>query len=113
MSLILTKAEKNEVEKDIVDIGISELRQERLTKEDLKKIAEFTLSGMSLVSTRVDLNKFLEGLSTQWPIFKGVASIERGELTKMVENEVYSGALTLLKVGKIDRAIKLTQSVTN
>ena len=113
MSLVLSKAEKNEVEKDIVDVGISELRGSRITKEDLKKIADFTLSKMPAVSTRMDLNNFLEELALNWPIFKGIASIEKGELTKMVETEVYSGALTLLKHGKIDRAIKLTESVVN
>lgn len=113
MSLVLSKPEKNEVEKDIVGIGISELRQNRIKKEDLKEIANFTLAKMPLIKTRMDMNKFLEDLAIKWPIFKGVASIERGELTKMVESEVYSGALMLLQHGKIDRAIKLTESVVN
>jgi hypothetical protein len=113
MSLVLTLAEKNEVEKDIVDVGISELRQSRIKKEELKEIADFTLAQMPFIKTRMDMNKFLEELALKWPIFKEIASMERGEFTKMVENEVYSGALTLLKHGKIDSAIKLTESVVN
>lgn len=113
MSLVLTIPEKKEVEKDIVETALVEFERETIKKEDLKVIAQFTINGMKPVKTRVDLNNFLSLLSSKWPIFKGVASIEKGELTKMVETEVYSGALTLLQHGKIDKAIKLTQSVVN
>ena len=76
-------------------------------------MADFTVEGMKKVNNRVDLTNFLKNLSEKWPIFTNIAIIEEGNYKEMVEDEVYSGVLTLAAHGKIDSAIKLAKTMTN
>jgi hypothetical protein len=101
------------IEKQIVDIAISQFEQNKLTNEDLITIADFTVEGLKNVSSQGDLNGFLTSLANRWSFFTNIATIEEGASKTAVENEVYNGVLALAKHGKIDEAVKLAKTVTN
>jgi hypothetical protein len=107
------KQYKYKIEKDIVERALKDYEEEKLSRDELKNIADFTIQGMEKVNNRVDLTDFLKDLSARWPIFTNIAIIEEGSYKDIVEDEVYSGVLALAQNGKIDNAIKLAKTMTN
>ena len=107
------KQNKYKVEKDIVDKALTEYGNGRLARDELKEIANFTVEGIKKVNNRLDLASFLKALSAKWQIFENIAIIEEGNYRQEVEDEVYSGVLTLAQQGKVDSAIKLAKTMTN
>lgn len=104
---------KQNVDKRIVDKALSDFGEGIISEDDLREIANFTVSGMKNINNRAELFSFLRQLSEKWTSFKFIATIEESELKEAVESEVYSGVLTLAQHGKIDKAIKLAKKVTS
>ena len=100
------------VEKDIVDKALREYGDGKISRDELKNIADFTVEEMKKVNNRLDLINFLKILAGKWPIFSNIAIIEEGSYKQEVEKGVYSQVLELAKHGKIDEAINLSKSMT-
>jgi len=105
--------EKKKIEEAIVENMITALEQEKITEDEMSTISGFVLDGIDAVTSKQDLEKFLEELAGKWDIFKPILILEKGKLQEKVEDEVTEGVLLLLEHGKIDHAIKLAQSATH
>jgi hypothetical protein len=103
---------KRQIEKQIVDKALSEYGEGKITREQLKQIADYTVDAMSKIQNHAHVISFLNALSTHWTFFQGLAMVEEGEQRDLEETEVHSGVLTLAQNGKIDDAIKLAKSMT-
>lgn len=103
---------KKEIETNIVQAIITALEGNGLSKDELPKIADFVLERIDSVKNHDGMVAFLDELSSTWPIFINIASIEKGEVKEKVEDEVTEGVLTLAKSGKIDEAIDLAKTMT-
>jgi hypothetical protein len=103
----------NQAEKDIVDCVVVNLENGNLTEEALPEIGRFVLDRIYLLKTHEELAGFLGELSSKWPIFSSIATIEKGELNQAVEKEATTEALNLLKQGKIEDALSLAKNQTN
>lgn len=110
--MVITQDQKYTVDRKIVNKAIDCLEKEEITKDQLMQIADFVLGNLKNVKKDHDLVKFYKQLSSNWPIFEGLAIIETGKGKTAVESEVYNGVLTLAKHGKIDDAVKLARSIT-
>ena len=104
---------KQNIDKKIVDKALTEFGNGKITEDDLKQIADFTVLGMEKITNKKQLYEFLKQLAAKWTIFEFIATIEERELKEAVESEVYKGVLTLAQNGKIENAIKLAKTVTS
>lgn len=106
------QSHKREIEKQIVDRALAEYADGKITREQLKQIADYTVDAMGKIQTHAHIASFLSTLSSHWTFFQGLAMVEEGEQRGLTETEVHSGVLTLAQNGKIDDAIKLAKSMT-
>ncbi|MEK9176303.1 MAG: hypothetical protein AAB520_02550 [Patescibacteria group bacterium] len=103
---------KEQVEKQIVDMGIDKYGDGTISKEELSKIADFVVEGMEKVKTQQDLSEFLAFLASRWSFFQNLVTIEQGAVKEASDKQVYTGALDLAKHGRIDEAVKLAKTAT-
>ena len=102
---------KKRLEKDLVDKALREYEDGKITREDLKNIADFTIQEMKKVNSKDDLFSFINAISNKWPIFKNIAIIEKGHQKEEMETKVYSEALDQVHDGNIDNAIEIAKKV--
>jgi hypothetical protein len=101
------------VEKMIVDGTLGEFEKGKFTEAQMKEIADFTVVGMKNTKSLQDIYSFLKLLSSRWPIFQNLVTIEEGAMKEASDKKVYSNVLDLAKHGKIDEAVMLSKTATN
>lgn len=104
---------KKKLEEAIVDNMITALENEKITEDEMATISGYVLDSIDASTSKQDLEKFLENLSSKWEFFKPLLVLEKAAMQEKVEDEVAQGVLVLLEHGKMDHAIKLAQSVTH
>lgn len=107
-----TAEHKREVEQGIVEAVINGLEKGTLLPDDARASAKFILQRVHDISTEEQLRGFLEELSSQWPIFANLYTIEQGELQEEKEKEAAKKVEELTESGKIDEALTLAKSLT-
>lgn len=107
------KESKLNLEKQIVEEALIEFESGKITEEELRQIAVFTIDHLKPASNELDIQNFLEQLKSKWNFFSQLAMISQSEIKENVENEVFDGVLTLAKHGKIEEAVKLAKMVTS
>ena len=108
-----TAEHKKEVEKRIVQAVIDGLEKGILSPDDARSAATFILSKVYEINTEDQLTNFLKELSSQWPIFGNLYTIEQGEAQEQKEEAVAQKVEELTQSGKIDEALTLAKSVTD
>ncbi len=108
----VTDVHKKEIERQLLNIIIKELEENKLTTDDLPKIAQFVLSTIDTVTTHEQLLPYLKSLSDQWPCFKPIETIELGEVQRVKEHDIAHQVMLLSKSGKIEEALSLAKSMT-
>lgn len=108
----ISQQHKEEIERKIIESIIVNLEENKLPQEELPIIADFVLGKIDTVKNHDELVIFLTELSTKWPIFTNITSIEKGEVKEKVEDKVAEDVLNLAKSGKIDEAIGLAKTMT-
>lgn len=103
---------RNKVLNDTLDVIIANLEKNAISEAEITPIADFVLAKIDSVNNETDVATFLSELSSRWPIFGNIASIQQGENQEKVEGEVAQGVLSLAQSGKIDEALSLAKSVT-
>lgn len=109
----LTKEYKEEVEKNIVEVVIAELKGNNLEQSELPLIADFVLEKIDKIEKQDELLNFLQELSSRWPIFSKIEALEKGKVKDSEEDQVTRNVLNLAKTGKIEEAIDLAKTMTN
>lgn len=102
-----------QVEQQIVDATLNEFEKGNFTEDQMREIADFTVSAMKNVQSVQDIYNFLQLLSSRWPIFQNLVTIEGGVMKEASDKQVYSGVLDLAKHGNIEEAVKLAKTATN
>lgn len=108
-----TEEHKNRIERAIVETVISALENGNLAESELSQIANFVLEKIDQIKTHDELVIFLSDLSSRWPIFTNLETLEKGEIEEKVEDEVAEGVLTLAQSGKIEEAVNLAKTITD
>lgn len=102
----------DKIQVDILEDIASGLEQGILKEEELPSIADFVLSKIDNIKNHYELDTFLTGLSSKWPIFSNINKIQQGEVREAEDKEETQGILTLLKHGKIEQALNLAKHAT-
>lgn len=103
---------KEDVQYDVIKIIASALQSGKLSAGEAGEIAAFILERIDDVKTHEQMAEYITELSSKWPMFSNIASVERAEVRKIVEEEVTRGVLTLLEHGKVDHALALVKTMT-
>jgi hypothetical protein len=108
----VTESHLVEIEKSIIEVIVRSLEEQKLSEQDLPKIAEFVLNGIKNIKDHEQIVAFLYGLSSNWPVFDHLEEIERGEMQDTIEDKGEKEVLSLAKNGNIEEAIRLAKSMT-
>lgn len=109
----ITDKHKQDLEGEIVEKALKEYEEGRITRDDLKTIADFVIAGMKQVNTKEGVTNFLSSLSGKWPFFDKIVIIEAGHQKEEEEVKVYSEAVDMVHHGNIDSAITLAKTMTD
>lgn len=107
----LTEVDKKQLEKDLIEVLIGALREEKLKAEQLPQIATFILDRVDKLQTQQELIDFLKELNTQWPVFSNLLTLAAGEIQEKKEEEIAEEVAVLTKEGNLDEASRLAQTV--
>lgn len=103
---------RTDVLKKIVSDLVVAMEQNKVTEEEVSKIATFALEKVDKTTNHDELIKLLDEMSKQWPFFENIEQIERGEVKEVLEDKVEIEVLNLAKNRKIEEAIALAKTVT-
>ena len=108
----ITPEHKEEIQRQILQVIVTSLRQDLLSTDVVPDIADFVLTGMESVDTEEELVSFLTELSEIWEVFVKIKDIELGTIQRTKEHDVTQEALKLARQGKVEEALQLTKSVS-
>lgn len=106
----VTKIQKDNIEKMIVDATIDALEARIIGEGELQSIASFILSKIDGIKTSDELKLFLEELVGKWSFFHPVEQFLEGEVQKKEETQSVNAAEDLIKSGQIDEALKVLKA---
>ncbi len=109
----LEESEKLELEKRMVDLMLDQMAEGKLTDNQAQSISRYCEESLKNVKNKQHLSEFLSVLVSKYPFFQSIQASEQGKVDEAVDKEVHEGALVLAQHGKIEEAIKLTQTATN
>lgn len=104
---------KNQIEQQISDIVLKEIEEERLTKDASLEIIQYCLPKIEALNTQQELLLFLSDLSSKWPVFANLATLEQGKTKEEKSDEVARNIASIAQAGNIDEAVNLAKAVTN
>lgn len=103
---------RKKLENEIVENMIRALEKEIITEEDMSIMSGYILDNIYRATDYISTVAFLKDISTRWKIFEPLLIMEKAQMNDKIENEVAEGVLLLAQHGKIEKAIKLAQSMT-
>ncbi len=103
---------KKKIENQIVETMIDGLKKEELNKEEVPKISAFVLQRIDSIINQQQLIDFLRELSAMNRVFTPILIIESGEIQEREELRKAHQALSLIKQGQIEQAIKAVENKT-
>lgn len=100
------------VQVDLLEEMARAIEKGFLREEELPKIGEFVSSKIDNINNRYELDVFLTDLSSKWPIFKNIDKIHEGKTRRLEDKEEEESIVTLIKHGKIGKALRLAKYAT-
>jgi len=114
MSVMELSAEhKKDVERKIVEMVIDGLEKDTISAQEAQNAASFILEKIYLLKTTEELASFLQELSSKWPIFTNLHTIEQGQAKEKQEDAVVQKVEELTESGNIDEALNLAKTATD
>lgn len=101
---------KDEIERRILLKVADGLEENKLTESELPSIADFVLANIDHATDHDKMIKFLDDLSSRWPVFENIEQMERGEVLEANEVKVEQEVFRLAKAGQVEDAIKLAKN---
>ena len=100
---------REDVERRILQIMATALESNTLTEADAPLIAKYIIENLDHVEDHQELVRFLDGLSSQWPIFTEVGNIEMAKGIEQNKAAVTHQMEDLVHQGNIQGALDTAQ----
>mgnify|MGYP001563706743 CR=1 FL=1 len=100
-----TKEQKEELEKQIVDMCISALENKVLNEQQMGDISFFVLERIDLIKTQDEYEEFLAKLSSRWSVFSSMMEIALGQKGVIEDKKTVEHMEELIKTGDLNGAL--------
>lgn len=111
--MALLSEQVNAIYKHILDSILIGLDSGEIEAYQSSEIAEFILGKVEKLQTDQEAIGLYQQIAELWPFMDTLLEKSQLENLEKVEGEVSEGAVTLLKHGKVDDALKLVKTATN
>lgn len=111
--MALSTEQVNAIYKHILETILVGLDSKQLEDYQTSEIAEFILGKVEKLQTEQEAVSLYEQIAELWPFMDMLLEKSQIENLEKVEDEVSEGAVTLLKHGKVEDALRLVKTVTN
>lgn len=111
--MALLSEQVNAIYKHILDTILLGLDSGELETYQSSEIAEFILGKVEKLQTEQETIGLYQQIAELWPFMDTLLEKSQLENLEKVESEVSEGAVTLLKHGKVEDALRLVKTATN